>query len=133
MVEGHTNSVVMEVVACREGLALASDLGLHSFRIASDCANVARSLLGERGSTDTDQLFGRSTSEEGALLERSLSMKDENQMSMLTYSACSTACNCLYLAWLISQPIMFSSHTKPASSTFSRWLISQFSRNEHAD
>ena len=37
----------MEVVACREGLALASDLGLQSFRIASDCANVVRSLLGE--------------------------------------------------------------------------------------
>jgi ribonuclease HI len=37
----------MEVVACREGLALASDLGLHSFRVASDCANAVRSLLGE--------------------------------------------------------------------------------------
>jgi hypothetical protein len=47
VVEGHTDPEVMEAVACREGLALASDLGLQSFRIASDCANVVRSLLGE--------------------------------------------------------------------------------------
>jgi hypothetical protein len=38
----------MEAVACREGLALASDLGLHSFRVASHCANAMRSLLGKR-------------------------------------------------------------------------------------
>jgi hypothetical protein len=37
----------MEAVACREGLTLASDLGLHSFRVASDCANAMRSLLGK--------------------------------------------------------------------------------------
>jgi ribonuclease HI len=37
----------MEAMACREGLALASDLGLHSFRVVSDCANAVRSLLGE--------------------------------------------------------------------------------------
>jgi hypothetical protein len=37
----------MEAVACREGLTLANDLGLHSFRVASDCANVVRSLPGE--------------------------------------------------------------------------------------
>jgi len=47
VVEGHTDLEVMEVVACREGLALASNLGLQSFMIASDCANVVRSLLGE--------------------------------------------------------------------------------------
>ena len=47
VVEGHTDPEVMEVVACREGLALASDLGLHSFRIASEYANVVRSLLDE--------------------------------------------------------------------------------------
>ena len=60
VVEGHTDLEVMEVVACREGLALASNLGLQSFMIASDCANVVRSLLGKG-------LSGRSTSEEGAL------------------------------------------------------------------
>jgi hypothetical protein len=37
----------MEAVACREGLALASDLGLHSFRVVSDCAIAVRSLLGD--------------------------------------------------------------------------------------
>ena len=33
---GQSDLEVMEVVACREGLALASDLGLHSFRVASE-------------------------------------------------------------------------------------------------
>ena len=37
----------MEAVTCREGLVLASDLGLHSFRVTSDCANAVRSLLDE--------------------------------------------------------------------------------------
>jgi hypothetical protein len=37
----------MKAMACHEGLALASDLGLHSFRVVSDCANAVRSLLGE--------------------------------------------------------------------------------------
>ena len=45
----------MEAVACHEGLALASDLGLHSFRVASDCV---KSLL-VRSSTDMDRLSGR--------------------------------------------------------------------------
>jgi hypothetical protein len=47
MAAGQSDPEVMEVVACREGLALASDLGLHSFRVASDCANAVRSLMGE--------------------------------------------------------------------------------------
>ena len=38
---------MVEVVACSEGLALASDLGFHSFRVASDCANMVRSIQGE--------------------------------------------------------------------------------------
>jgi hypothetical protein len=37
--EGYTYA---EAVACREGLAWASDLGLHSLRVASDFANTVR-------------------------------------------------------------------------------------------
>ena len=44
MMEGYTYA---EAVTCREGLAWASDLGLHSFRVASDFANAVRSILGE--------------------------------------------------------------------------------------
>jgi hypothetical protein len=47
VVEVHTNPEVMEAVVCHDGLTLASDLGLHSFRIESAYANVVRSLLGE--------------------------------------------------------------------------------------
>jgi hypothetical protein len=38
---------VVEAVACSEGLSLASDLGFHSFRVASDCANTVRSIQDE--------------------------------------------------------------------------------------
>jgi ribonuclease HI len=37
---GQSDPETMEAVACREGLTLASDLGLYSFRVASDCANA---------------------------------------------------------------------------------------------
>ena len=34
----------LEVLACREGLALASDLLFQKVRVASDCLNAIRSL-----------------------------------------------------------------------------------------
>ena len=42
VVEGNTDAEVVKAIACREGLALASDLGLQAARLASDCANVVR-------------------------------------------------------------------------------------------
>jgi ribonuclease HI len=51
VVEGCVDLVTIEVVACREGLALASDLMLHRFKLASDYESVVRSIRGEgRGS-----------------------------------------------------------------------------------
>jgi hypothetical protein len=38
---------VVEAVACNEGLSLASDLGFHSFRVASDCANTVWCIQGK--------------------------------------------------------------------------------------
>jgi len=35
---------VMESIACREGMALASDLRADSFRLASDCLNIVKSI-----------------------------------------------------------------------------------------
>lgn len=46
--EGTTEPETVEALACREGLALASDLLLRKFRLASDNANVIRSI-GESG------------------------------------------------------------------------------------
>jgi hypothetical protein len=46
VLEGITEPEIVEVIAYREGLALASDLMLTSFRLASDCANAIRSMAG---------------------------------------------------------------------------------------
>lgn len=47
VVEGCADPETMEVVACREGLALASDLMLQRFKLASDCESVVRNIRGE--------------------------------------------------------------------------------------
>lgn len=44
VIEGTAEPETVEALACREGLALASDLLLRSFRLASDNANVIRSI-----------------------------------------------------------------------------------------
>jgi hypothetical protein len=44
VLEGILDPETLEVLACREGLALASDLGLQRFRMASNCINVVRSI-----------------------------------------------------------------------------------------
>lgn len=44
---GITKPETLEALACREGLSLASDLLLHRVRLASDCANVVRSIHDE--------------------------------------------------------------------------------------
>ena len=53
MLKGVSDPETMEAIACREGLALASDLGLQKLQLASDCANVVRSIrdngLGQYG------------------------------------------------------------------------------------
>jgi ribonuclease HI len=44
VLEGITDVETAEVIACREGLALASDLMLQYIRLALDSANIIRSL-----------------------------------------------------------------------------------------
>jgi len=44
VVEGITSPEVAEAMACREGLALASDLDLQKIRIATDCVNVVKDI-----------------------------------------------------------------------------------------
>jgi ribonuclease HI len=51
VIKGISDPETLEVMACREGLALASDLGLQRFRLASDCTNAVRSIQG--GSLDS--------------------------------------------------------------------------------
>lgn len=43
-IAGATEPEMLEAVACREGLALASVLYLQRIRLASDCNNVVRSF-----------------------------------------------------------------------------------------
>nr|TKW19887.1 hypothetical protein SEVIR_4G049000v2 [Setaria viridis] len=40
VLKGIVDAETVEVIACREGLALASDPSLQNLRVASDCANV---------------------------------------------------------------------------------------------
>ena len=47
VVEGTTSPEVAEAMACREGLALASDLDLQKIRIATDCVNVVKNIYGQ--------------------------------------------------------------------------------------
>jgi hypothetical protein len=44
--EGITDPETMEILACREGLALANDLSLRRVQMVSDCINAVRSLSG---------------------------------------------------------------------------------------
>jgi hypothetical protein len=46
VVEGCTEPEVMEVIACQEGLALASDLALRGIKVDSDNNNVVRNIFG---------------------------------------------------------------------------------------
>jgi len=44
---GVSDPETLEILACREGLALASDLLISKARVASDCVNAVNSLQGE--------------------------------------------------------------------------------------
>ena len=44
VLRGIVDPEVMESIACREGMALAADLRADSFRLASDCLNVVKSI-----------------------------------------------------------------------------------------
>ena len=46
VLDGITEPKIAEVMACREGLALATDLMLTSVRLASDCANAVKIMEG---------------------------------------------------------------------------------------
>ena len=47
VLDGVTDPETLESLACREGMSLAADLVLQNFRLASDCSNAIRSLVGE--------------------------------------------------------------------------------------
>lgn len=64
----------LEAMACREGLALASDLLLRHIRLATDCLGVVRSLREEGMGPYT--LFGRSKREALRSNPLSSSMKE---------------------------------------------------------
>ncbi|OEL24828.1 hypothetical protein BAE44_0014153 [Dichanthelium oligosanthes] len=45
--KGATDLETLEAMACKEGLALANNMLMRQFRLASDCANVAKGTKGE--------------------------------------------------------------------------------------
>ena len=44
VIEGVTDPATLEAMACREALALAADLGIHQFIVASDCQQVVSDI-----------------------------------------------------------------------------------------
>jgi len=46
VMEDITDPEMAEAMACREGMALASDLVLQKFKLASDCLNMVQNLQG---------------------------------------------------------------------------------------
>jgi hypothetical protein len=44
VLDGLTNPEVVETIACREDMALASDLVLQKIRVACDCINAVKSI-----------------------------------------------------------------------------------------
>ena len=44
VLRGIFDPEVMESIACREGMALAANLRADSFRLASDCLNMVKSI-----------------------------------------------------------------------------------------
>jgi ribonuclease HI len=47
VMDSITSPEAVEMIACQEALALASDLILHKFRVACDCINAVKSIHGE--------------------------------------------------------------------------------------
>ena len=47
VLHGVTDPEMLEAMTCREGMALAADLYLQRFKLATDCINVVKSLEGE--------------------------------------------------------------------------------------
>jgi hypothetical protein len=74
VLEGILDPETLDVLACREGLALASDLGLQRFRMVSDCINAVRSIqegsLGSCGNVIKEIRFTLSTFVEAELVHK---------------------------------------------------------------
>jgi hypothetical protein len=47
MLEGISDPETLEAMACREGLAIATNLLLQRIRLATDCINVVRNIEGD--------------------------------------------------------------------------------------
>ena len=52
VLKGITEAEIAESLACREGLALARDLLIRRFRLASNCANMVKNLTGDGMGSD---------------------------------------------------------------------------------
>jgi ribonuclease HI len=78
VLKGITDPETLEAMACREGFAVAADLLVHRFRLASDCSNAVRDIQGEGMG-----IYGHIMNETKASKFR-LCMKGEGRTSMHT-------------------------------------------------
>jgi hypothetical protein len=93
VLEGILDPETLVVLACREGLALASDLGLQRFRMVSDCINAVRSIqegsLGSCGNVIKEIRFTLSTFVEAKLVHegRDANVDADRLAKSSTYSS----------------------------------------------
>jgi ribonuclease HI len=80
--EGISDPEIMEAVACRESLALASDLMLQKFRVACDNITVVRNIR-DKGFGPYGHVIQEIRHEEQVSLQLSFSMKVGCLMGML--------------------------------------------------
>ena len=104
VMEGVLSPETAEAMACREGLALAKDLALQKILIATDCANVVRSIQGPGMGT-----YGHITREIKAGVATFMEAEVIHESRKLNGEARSLAKSSIYNSvgrhvWLLSPP-----------------------------
>lgn len=101
---GISDPETLEAMACREGLALASDLLLQRIMVASDCINAIRSIQEESMGQ-----YGQITKEIRATSEQFLNVDFIHESQESNHDAHSLARSAIYdtlgrRVWLIDPP-----------------------------
>ncbi|TVU32538.1 hypothetical protein EJB05_24269, partial [Eragrostis curvula] len=99
------SAIVLEASACREALALAADLGLQNFRVASDCLNVVKNVHGPGMG-----IYGQIVKEIKARMASFTSVDLVHEGRESNVDAHTLARHCIYESvgrhvWLLSPPI----------------------------
>jgi len=107
---GVSDPEILEVLACREGLALANDLLIQQARVASDCLNAVRSI--QTGGMGT---YSHITQEIKARVEDFLKIEFIHERRESNTEAHNLAKSAIYDSpgrhvWLVTPPMGICAH-----------------------